>query len=446
MEVGTKLGNEPSRRAVQSLRELATRSRSLLDLQGFWAIADQGVVSLGNFLTTIILARTVSPELYGLWTVLFGLILVLNVVHASLIVYPITLIAAGSELDKSNNKISGALVLTSVVSIPLGLCMLGAAAFIGAGGIGFWAWAALLCWQLQETTRRALMARFSCRKALIGDAISYLCQALLVWLLAKSAGLSLERAFAAIAVTCGLAALVQAWQLRGQIGIPSGLRKLFREFWRAGHWSLWSELTANVGFQASPWVLFLMRGAGAAAGYQAISNLLGLSHPVMLSLGNVIVPEAARARARKGFLAARRVAMIHATQGGLLLLVCFGILTLFPKQLLSLFYGSDSAYLTLGQDIRLFAAVYMLFFVFLALKFLLNALQETRAQLVAELICCGLLGIVIVPLVLEFGLAGAIGALGLWFGARVICSAVILRRVSAEQVSEKESVKESVLG
>src|SRR6185312_13445147 len=332
--------------------------------------------------------------------------------------------------NESRNKVSSALVFSGLMSVPLGLAVVGAASFIGATQLGLWAWLALLCWQLQETTRRALMARFSCRKAVIGDGISYLCQAGIIWWLSQTGTLTIERAFAAIAITCSLAALVQSWQLRSEIGLPHGWTNLVKRFWRTGHWMLWSELTTNLGFQAAPWVLFLMRGAGAAAGYQAISNLLGLTHPVMLSLGNVIVPEAARARAQKGLRAARRVAMVHATQGGLILLVCFGVLIAFPKQLLSLLYGSGSTYLNLDQDIRLFAVAYFLFFIALALKFLLNALQETSKQLFAELGCCALLLLTIVPLVTAFGLAGAISALGIWFLSRVILCAVILRQVA----------------
>jgi len=310
------------------------RLRSLLDLQGFWAIGDQAIVSLGNFLTTIILARSVSTESYGVWTVLFGLMLFLNSVHASVIVYPLTVITATSEPEESKSKISGALVLTLLLSLPLGLVVVGAAAFVGVVELGLWAWLALICWQLQETARRALMARFSCRKALLGDAISYLCQAGLVALLSRSGALTLEWGFGIIAATCGFAAIAQTLQLRGHIGSPTSLRALAQRFWKTGQWVLWADMTSNFGLQATPWVLFLIRGAGAAAGYQAISNLLGLSHPVMLSLGNVSVPAAARARVKEGFAAARRVALVHATQGGLLLLVAFGVLIAFPKQLL----------------------------------------------------------------------------------------------------------------
>lgn len=74
MEADTRIATARERSWLRSL----SRGRSL-ELQGFWAIADQGVVSLGNFLTTIIVARAVSPEVYGIWTVILGLILFLQV-------------------------------------------------------------------------------------------------------------------------------------------------------------------------------------------------------------------------------------------------------------------------------------------------------------------------------------------------------------------------------
>src|SRR3954469_12892194 len=69
------------------------RLSDLLDSRGIWAIADQGIVSLGNFLTTIILARTFGPEVYGVWSIIFGFMLFLNNLHASLIIYPLTVLA-----------------------------------------------------------------------------------------------------------------------------------------------------------------------------------------------------------------------------------------------------------------------------------------------------------------------------------------------------------------
>ena len=85
MEADTKFAPAVERSGLQRLG-----GEQSLTLQGFWAIADQGIVSLGNFLTTIILARTVSPHEYGVWTGNFRFdFLFLNVLPASLVTYPL---------------------------------------------------------------------------------------------------------------------------------------------------------------------------------------------------------------------------------------------------------------------------------------------------------------------------------------------------------------------
>jgi O-antigen/teichoic acid export membrane protein len=100
-------------------------------LQGFWAIADQGVVSLGNFLTTIILARTVSPQEYGVWTVTYGLILFLNVLPASLITYPLIVRLASHNEDSAGQLIVAALALTTLLALPQMLVLFCVSSLIG---------------------------------------------------------------------------------------------------------------------------------------------------------------------------------------------------------------------------------------------------------------------------------------------------------------------------
>jgi len=431
MEADAKLPVVTSRGWFSNLGQESRRLSSLVEKQGFWAIADQGVVSLGNFLMTIILARTLSQEVYGIWTVLFGSILLLNVIHYSLIVYPLMVRASSPDEVKAQQFVTGALVLTIICAIPLGLVLLAASTFINRPYIGLWASVALLCWQVQETTRRALMARLAYRKALAGDAISYLGQAAVVWFLARKAMLTPESCFVVIALTCLCAAIVQAGLLRLRIPARWEVAKLGRQFWSTGHWVLWSSLSMNVSLQAVPWSLFILRGAGDAAGFQAVSNLLGFTHPIILSLGNIIVPAAARARVIDGLKAARRVAMVHAMQGGLLLLPYFAVLLIFPRQLLSLFYGSKSSYIGLTVALRLLALAYLFYYLSLAFKFLLNALEENRAQFAAEVVSSSLLAIIIVPSVIIFGVSGAIVALGIWFSVRLAGNLFILRRVKS---------------
>ena len=404
-----------------------------LDFQGIWAIADQGVVSLGNFLTTIILARAVSPEAYGVWSVIFGLIIFLNVLQSSLIVYPLSVRLASDDEAETGQLIFAALALTALLALPQALILFGASFMIGGPVLALWASVGLLFWQLQETTRRALMARLAFRTALFTDAISYLGQAGVLWLVAAKGKLTPETGFAVIALTCGVAALVQ-WillRVRADVRRTISLRDRARAFWATGHWLLGSNLVTNFSIQVVPWALFLFRGPAEAAGFQAISNLLGVSHPIMLSLGNIIVPAAARARATGGFLAAQRVAVRHSVQGGILLLPYAVMLLMFPGQLLGLFYGSSSPYVSLGNALRLLTVFYVLYYLSLALKSLLNALEENRTQFVVD-VCGGLLLVgLVVPLVLWSGVSGAIFATGVWLAIRLAGNVIILRQVQA---------------
>jgi len=430
MEADTKFAPAVERSALERLG-----GEQSLTLQGFWAIADQGVVSLGNFLTTIILARTVSPHDYGVWTVTFGLILFLNVLPASLVTYPLVVRLASHSEDSAGELIVAALVLTTILALPQMLVLFCVSSLIGGAALALWACFGLLLWQLQETTRRVLMARMAFRAAVFTDAISYLGQAGLFSLMARGGRLSTQIGFAVIGLTCGLAALAQLFLIRTQLQVrirgAIKIRDWMSTFWNTGRWVLGSNLLTNLSLHAAPWALFLLRGPAEAAGFQAVSNLLGVSHPIMLSLGNIIVPAAARAHLKEGLFAARRVAVRHAAQGGLLLLPYVAALLIFPRQLLGLFYGSSSPYVALASAVRLLTVIYTLHYISLSLKFLLNALEKNRPQFVTELCGSFLLAGLIVPLVLWFGLPGAMVAIGVWLATRLTGNLIILRRVEA---------------
>ena len=426
MEAETGIGT-----AVEASWRQILRRRLTVDLGGFWAIADQGVVSLGNFLTTIILARAVSPTAYGVWSVTFRVILFLNVLPASLITYPLYVRLAARDDTGVDELIRAALALTALLALPQALILVASSSLFGSFALGLWAGCALLLWQLQETTRRALMARLAFRTAVFTDAISYLGQASLCWVIARHGKLSVEIGFGVIALSCGVAAIAQLLLLRTRLKGPINLRDSAVTLWRTGRWILGSNLVTNFGIQAAPWALFLFRGSSAAAGFEAIANLLGVSHPIMLSMGNIMVPGVARARVRDGMFGARRVALGYAVQGGLLLLPYILALVIFPRQLLALFYGSGSSYVTLAGPLRLLALVYVLTYCSGTIKLFLNALElKNRALFLIESCACVLLGVLLVPLVLRFGLSGAVVATGLSLGLRLVSNLILLRRVN----------------
>lgn len=77
----------------------------------FFSLTDQALVSLGNFVTQIVLARTLLPHDYGIFAVTFGVMIALNVCHWGLVAYPVSVKAVSCNTDELRSLASHALVL-----------------------------------------------------------------------------------------------------------------------------------------------------------------------------------------------------------------------------------------------------------------------------------------------------------------------------------------------
>src|SRR5688500_7416295 len=144
-----------------------------------WALVDQATLSLGNFLTNLVLLRFLAPAAFGTYALLFGTLMFAGSLHAALVVYPLSIgtIPRGGRSAGSFSRgvtAGGALALTGVLWLPLSACLVAAAALLGRIDLAPWAVGALLLWLVQETLRRALLADLRHRAAMIGDAVSYL--------------------------------------------------------------------------------------------------------------------------------------------------------------------------------------------------------------------------------------------------------------------------------
>ena len=181
--------------------------------QGFWSMADQGAVSLGNFLTSILLARRFAPAEYGIYALLLATVFVLNSVQAAVITYPFSLEGAAESECDLQRRAGGSLVLTVLLAVALTVVLVVATVVLKRPAIWPYAALALICWQAQETARRALMTHGRHRDALWGDLLSYVGQAILLGLLLLWHGVTLESAFLVIALTSAVAAGLQALQL-----------------------------------------------------------------------------------------------------------------------------------------------------------------------------------------------------------------------------------------
>jgi len=305
-----------------------------------WAWADQGLVSVGNFASTLIVARALTPGDFGVYVVLFATVLMLNTVHAALITFPLSIRGPAQRPRALAAQTATALLATALLFVVLGGIAAIAVRVTGRVTLTPYVALALICWQLQETTRTAFLAHFRQRDAVAGDVLSYWGQAVLLLVLLRTGRLSPESAFLAIGVTSAAAFVVQAVQLR----LPRpGVASLFatgRDAIAYGMWGVPARISALFAVQAFPWVLFYAHGPAFAAAFQALSSAVAFTNPVMIGTANLVTATVAARSRPERFAEAWR----HAYHGWALVALPLALVVWFPVPALRLLYGATTTY------------------------------------------------------------------------------------------------------
>jgi O-antigen/teichoic acid export membrane protein len=414
----------PSRGVVQRLRALS-RSNAI------WSLADQGVVSVGNFATTIFVVSGLPPRETGLYGILLDLTFFLNSIHAPLLTYPLSVKGAASDAGTTGRLTYASLSLTAVA----GLCLLGAGVVAGVatGQVApvIWAAIATAMWQLQEVTRRALMARLRVRAAVLGDGISYLGQALGVWMLLQTNSMTLERIMMVVAATSAMALLVQTIQVRVErVGLQQ-IKDYARQFWQMGSWLLAGNLTGIICIPAFAWVLVYFHGLEAGAVNLALLSLLKVSHPIMSAVSNLIIPSVASARGRGDREGMWRTFVKQAALGAVLLAPFFMVLAIVPELVLRLVYSGDHThqYAAYAGTLRVIVLSYVLVYLANMTTAYLTAVEKGRDVFAGHIANTAGSIFIGLPMTAVWGVVGAGWGGGIAVGARLVANIVSIRRL-----------------
>ncbi len=326
-----------------------------------WAITDQAVASAGNFVTLLLLARGLAPTEFGTFALINSICVVVFGFHANLVVSPLVVLAAPASGAKSRTYTTAALLVTFALLPASVLAVFLSSVPLHREETGLLAAGYVLCWQLQETARRALTSKLRYRDAIWGDAISYLGQALLIFLLIMRSRLALNEAFALMAATSLAAAALQCCQAGLARASWDQLHPIGIAIWNLGRWLALGNLAGLAVIPLFLWLLNWFHGREAAASFQAVLNVLGFANPIILSVPAIVVPEVA------SFIFTRREQRSQSLEGlgmryvvwiGLILAPFLLFLTIWPRLSLLLFYGKASPYL--NQTTALRAAVFAL--------------------------------------------------------------------------------------
>lgn len=321
---------------------------------------DQGLISAGNFLTGVILARALDTQSFGTFVLLTAVLYFAVNLQTALTVRPLVIEGAALEHDAFSR------LLRTYVHIQT--ASLAVAALVLAAVASLWppvreyalplAVAGVLM-QAQEICRRLLYTRARTGPALLNNIVNYDLQALVLAVGARLFGLSLSGALWVIAGTSLLAVLLGSWQLRDLASrVGEDLGQVVRRGLAIGSWAAGSTVLTALAYEAYPAVLQAFHGLTPTAGLGVIRQLLGPVNLLVRPIDSQYLPRAARALAREGESGLWRVMLRAALLSAPPYVGYLLALALVPGPLLGLIYGER--YAGFADLVRVFAVAELL--------------------------------------------------------------------------------------
>ncbi|WP_263381267.1 MATE family efflux transporter [Granulicella arctica] len=420
--------------------------KKLIHSETVASILDQAVVSGGNFLTTLVLARVLIPADYGIFSLLFLSLFAINTCHSSLVVYPLTLKGAADPADLSRLTCA-ALLHTLLLAAPLSLILLVITIFLHHVYLWPVLVVAMIAWQLQETVRRALLSVLRFRSAIMPDILCYVGQGLVFAILRPH---NLSTIFSIVAGTSFIAALWQfiltdAWSARHSPALLTFVKSHGVYSWWMGRFVLAGNALNMIALQIPAWTLAFAFDATRVANYQSLLNLVGISNPVIFSINSLLIPTVAR-EAVHGYRRARKIALDYGFRYGVLLLPAFTAMMLVPHAIMKLVYGGASPYTLLSPLLRIFVAAFALQYIATVVGAYEGGMSRPKTYMWVQVMGTGLLLTVGVAMIFRFGVTGAVSAMFVASAARLVTFLVLAHQADKQATVADIYITDTHLG
>ncbi|HWE01400.1 MAG TPA: lipopolysaccharide biosynthesis protein [Tepidisphaeraceae bacterium] len=397
--------------------------RRLIAGRRAFGLADQILISGSNFITMVLVGRGLGIAGFGQFSLVYNILLLANMIQASLVTQPHNVLGAGREPGGDYNGYTASTAVSQGIMAAAQALL--ALAFVAVARVEGWHCAALLLalapaiafWQLQEFFRRTLYTEGRMGAALLNDIVSYGGQA--AWIAAlwwsdrhvadpAQHRLTGPAAMYALAITSAVAAAIGLFQVRASLrGRPNFADWI--ENWHFGKWLLGSDLLTY--FSSLPMymnMVALMVGEAASGYLKASQTLFGPTRVISFYLATVLPIQFSRSLAAGGGLALQeQLKKTSRVVLPLLGLFCLAI-GLFAAPLLTIFGREFAAH---PRVLALYAVVAFLTYGQMILTAALTAKRRTRAIFFSTLWGAGLTLLISWPLIKAIALDGALVAM-----------------------------------
>ncbi len=324
-------------------------------------LIDQGIVSVVNFLTVILLARYLPLAEFGLFMVAHTILLLLTGLQNALVAQPHNILGA----QRSGHDYARLTVVLGVMqllgSTALALLIAGAGvlwSFTGSANYAHVAYALALvvpAWMAQEFVRRALYTQGDIVAAGLNNFISYGLQLVGIVIVVLSLGdvaPTPVNALLALGASSLVASAFGLMQLHTRISPhPSRNDRLLRHFvdpfmttaretWRLSKWLVAQQGIAWLGASGHGLLLTALLGPAAFGIYRAAYQVVNLLNPLRQAAINHLPSKTARVFAEQGVAALGRWSMSTTLALTIPFALCALAIVLGAKPIAALMFGS----------------------------------------------------------------------------------------------------------
>jgi O-antigen/teichoic acid export membrane protein len=404
---------EPALPRLSTYESAFAGLRKVTNGREIWAIADQALVSGTNFLTNVIVARSLGVTEFGVFALAWMAMLFFYSMQMALISAPMMSIGPKTPAAARRSYWGAVSVqelvfaLSASALISLGLKLVATLTHQpGLARLTYPLCIATVAYLLQDFVRRYFFTTRQSRRAFLNDAVSCLPQLPIIFFFLRLHLIGIPGVLWIFAITSLVGVGLGAYWLEPISFTFREIKATAARHWTISRWTAPSWLLSWMSTNFIAVLAPVYYGAAAAGALRASQNIVAVSHIWILGMDNVMPAEAAHRLHESGIAAMSRYLKGMALRWGGLTAGFAFVIGVAPQFWLRLIYGPQFA--GYGTILRMYCIVYLLIFIGGPVRAALQAMEYTAPYVWAQTGAATFALLAGIPLTRKFGLIGVL--------------------------------------